>query len=151
MHLILWRHAEAVEGMPDIERQLTRKGHKQAARMSAWLNQQLPAHVRVIASPAQRTIQTASALTDKFDIVDSIAPGASSKAVLDASGWPDSRRALVVVGHQPTLGEVAALLLAGIKQPWSIKKGAVWWLTHRLRDARAQIVLRAVMAPDMLD
>ena len=151
MHLILWRHAEAVEGMPDIERELTRKGHKQAAKMSAWLNQQLPAHVRVIASPAQRTIQTASALTDKFDIVDSIAPGASSKAVLDASGWPDSRRAVVVVGHQPTLGEVAALLLAGIKQPWSIKKGAVWWLTHRLRDARAQIVLRAVMAPDMLD
>jgi phosphohistidine phosphatase len=151
MHLILWRHAEAVEGMPDIERELSRKGHRQAAKMAAWLNQQLPAHVRVIASPAQRTIQTASAFTDKFDVVDSIAPGASSAAVLDASGWPDSRRAVVVVGHQPTLGEVAALLLAGREQPWSIKKGAVWWLTRRLRDSKAQIVLRAAMAPDMLD
>ncbi len=151
MHLILWRHAEAVEGMPDMERELTRKGHRQATKMAAWLNQQLPAHVRVIASPAKRAMQTASALSDKFDIVDSIAPGASSKAVLDATGWPDSRRAVVLVGHQPTLGEVAALLLAGSRQPWSIKKGAVWWLTHRLRDANPQIVLRAVMAPDMLD
>ena len=151
MHLILWLHAEAVDRTPDIERELTRKGHRQAARMATWLNQQLPAHVRIIASPAKRAIQTASALTDNFDIVDSIAPGASSTKVLDATGWPDSRRAVVLVGHQPTLGEVAALLLSGTKQPWSIKKGAVWWLTHRLRDAKPQVVLRAVMAPDMLD
>lgn len=151
MHLILWRHAEAVDGMPDIDRELTGKGHRQAARMAAWLNQRLPARVRVIASPAQRAMQTASALTDKVDIVDSIAPGAGAAALLDASGWPDSRRAVVLVGHQPTLGEVAALLLAGRQQPWSIKKGAVWWLTHRLRGANAQVVLRAVMAPDMLD
>ncbi|UCD68625.1 MAG: histidine phosphatase family protein [Betaproteobacteria bacterium] len=151
MHLILWRHAEAVEGVPDIERELTRKGHRQAAKMAAWLNQQLPAHVRVITSPAQRAIQTASALTDNFDVIDSIAPGASSAAVLGATAWPGSRRAVVLVGHQPTLGEVAALLVAGRKQPWSIKKGAVWWLTHRVRDSKAQIVLRAVIAPDMLD
>lgn len=151
MHLILWRHAEAVDGTPDIERELTRKGHRQAAKMAVWLNQQLPAHVRVITSPAQRAIQTASALTDKFDVVESIAPGASSAAVLDVTGWPDSRRAVVLVGHQPTLGEVAAKLLANRKQPWSIKKGAIWWLTHRVRDDSPQIVLRAVIAPDMLE
>lgn len=151
MHLILWRHAEAVDGTPDIERELTHKGHRQAAKMAVWLNQQLPAHVRVITSPAQRAIQTASALTDKFDVVESIAPGASSAAVLDVTGWPDSRRAVVLVGHQPTLGEVAAKLLANRKQPWSIKKGAIWWLTHRVRDDSPQIVLRAVMAPDMLE
>lgn len=151
MHLILWRHAEALDGIPDEKRELTPKGQRQARAMAAWLDQRLPASVRIIASPAERAKQTASALTNKFEVVQSIAPGASSDSVLDAAGWPDARRAVVVVGHQPTLGEVAAELLAGENLPWSIKKGAVWWFTHRVRDSMAQVVLRAVMSPDMLD
>ena len=79
MHLILWRHAEAIDSVPDLERELTRKGHRQARKMAAWLNQQLPSRVRVIASPAKRAQQTASALADKIECVDSIAPGASAK------------------------------------------------------------------------
>ena len=151
MHLILWRHAEAVDGLPDMKRKLTRKGHRQARAMATWLDQRLPASVRIIASPAQRAIQTASALTDRFEVVDSVAPGASAASVLDAAGWPNARRAVVVVGHQPTLGEVAAVLLAGIELPLSIRKGAVWWFTHRVRDDMAQVVLRAVMSPDLLE
>ncbi|MGD2138984.1 MAG: phosphohistidine phosphatase SixA [Burkholderiales bacterium] len=150
MQLILWRHAEAVDGLPDLERELTRKGHKQARKMGDWLAQQLPAHVRVIASPAQRAQQTARALTDTFEVVDAIAPGASANAVLDAAGWPDARRAVVVVGHQPTLGEVAAQLLATKALPWTIRKGAIWWLTYRVRENQGQIVLRAVMSPEFL-
>jgi len=150
MHLILWRHAEAVDGVPDLERELTRKGHKQAHRIAAWLNQQLPSQVRVIASPAARAQQTASALTNKFDVVGSIAPGAAPGAILKAAGWPDARQSVVLVGHQPTLGEAAALILAGKALPWSIKKGAIWWLTHRLREGKTQVLLRAVLSPEML-
>ncbi|NIO40525.1 MAG: phosphohistidine phosphatase SixA [Burkholderiales bacterium] len=151
MHLILWRHAEANDSRPDLERELTREGHKQASKMAAWVKKQLPAHVRVISSPAARAIQTASALTDKFDVVSSVAPGASNTAVLNAAGWPNERGAVVVVGHQPTLGEVAALLITGKPQPWSIKKGAIWWITNRVREGQAQVVLRAVMSPEMLE
>jgi phosphohistidine phosphatase len=43
MDLILWRHAEAEEGGPDLERKLTPKGRKQAKRVAAWLLQRLPA------------------------------------------------------------------------------------------------------------
>ena len=150
MHLILWRHAEAEDGLPDMERELTRKGQRQAQRMATWLQQRLPANVRVISSPAERAKQTAAALSDKFEIVDSIAPDASSAAVIDAAGWPAGRRAVVLVGHQPTLGQAAAMLLARKKLPWSIKKGAVWWFTHRERDGRCQVLLHAVMSPDML-
>lgn len=150
MHLLLWRHAEAVDSVPDLERELTRKGHRQAGRIATWLNQQLPSRMRVIASPARRARQTASALADKFEIVESIAPGASASDILKETGWPDARQSVVLVGHQPTLGETAALILSGKTLPWSIKKGAVWWFTYRLRDGKPQVLLRAVMSPEML-
>ena len=134
MHLILWRHAEAIDAIPDLERELTRKGHRQARRIAAWLNQQLPSRVRVISSPALRAQQTAIALADKVEIVESIAPGASAGNILKATGWP----------------EAAALILTGKTLPWSIKKGAAWWFTYRLRDGKPQVLLRAVMSPEML-
>ena len=34
MELILWRHAEAEDGYPDLERALTEKGHEQAKKMA---------------------------------------------------------------------------------------------------------------------
>lgn len=150
MHLILWRHAEAIDAIPDLERELTRKGHRQANKIATWLNQQLPSRVRIVSSPARRAQQTASALADKIEIVESIAPGASAATILKVCGWPDAKHSVVLVGHQPTLGETAALILTGKTLPWSIKKGAVWWFTHRLRDGNPQVLLRAVMSPEML-
>jgi phosphohistidine phosphatase len=55
-----------------------------------------------------------------------------------------------VVGHQPTLGRAAALALTGRAADWPIKKGAVWWLTRRVRDGEAEVVLRAVIGPDLV-
>ena len=57
---------------------------------------------------------------------------------------------MVVVGHQPTLGRVASLLLAGHEADWSVRKGALWWLAAREREARDQVVLRAVIGPDQV-
>jgi phosphohistidine phosphatase len=57
---------------------------------------------------------------------------------------------VLVVGHQPTLGEVAAFLLSGEEAPWSMRKGAVWWLTSRDRGAGAAVTLRAVIGPEFL-
>lgn len=150
MELILWRHAEAVDGQPDLARELTPKGLKQAKAIAQWLSSRLPGQTRIIVSPAERTQQTAAALTDEFKIDRQLAPGAPPTAVLAAAGWPGHRGAVVVVGHQPTLGMAAALLIAGEPMPWSIKKGAIWWLSHRVRGERPQIVLRAVMSPDLL-
>ncbi|OGA07159.1 MAG: phosphohistidine phosphatase SixA [Betaproteobacteria bacterium RIFCSPHIGHO2_12_FULL_69_13] len=150
MDLILWRHAEAEEGGPDLERKLTAKGHKQAARIAEWLLQRLPAKFAVIASPAVRARQTAEALGVAVKIAEKLAPGAAVADILKAADWPDRKGAVVVVGHQPDLGGAAAYLLSGSQAEWTIKKGGLWWVSNRVRNEQAQVVVRAVMAPDFL-
>lgn len=150
MELILWRHAEAADGVPDMERPLTDKGHKQADRMAQFLRERLPRDTRILASPALRTQQTVQALSKHYTTEPHIAPGASSDAVLRAVGWPDHGGCVLVVGHQPTLGSVAAELLCGEYTCLSIKKGAIWWLARRRRDSEEQTSLRLVIAPDQL-
>ncbi len=150
MDLILWRHAEAADSQPDLARELTPKGVKQAKAVAQWLSSRLPRQTRIIVSPAERAQQTAAALTVDFEIDRRLAPGMPPTAVLAAAGWPEHRGAIVVVGHQPTLGMAAALLIAGEPMPWSIKKGAIWWLSRRVRGEDPQVVLRAVMSPDLI-
>ena len=150
MDLILWRHAEAEEGGADLERQLTAKGRKQAERVAQWLLQRLPGKFVVVASPAARAQQTAEALAVKFRTAKGIAPGAQVKDILEAANWPDHKGAVVLVGHQPDLGHAAAFLLSGSQDNWSIKKGGLWWLSDRVRDEENQVVVRAVVSPDLL-
>ncbi|MDT7836376.1 phosphohistidine phosphatase SixA [Aquabacterium sp. OR-4] len=157
MDLILWRHAEARdarEGEDDLARPLTPRGEKQAQRMADWLNRFLPETTRVIVSPALRTRQTAEALGRKCRVIESLGPGGSADQLLAAARWPDSREPVLVIGHQPTLGQTAAWLMAGaaaLEAPvWSVRKGGVWWLRHRERDEGAEVVLVAVRTPDKL-
>jgi phosphohistidine phosphatase len=148
MDLILWRHAEAEDGAPDHARELTAKGIKQAGKIAAFLRQHLPDERRILVSPTARTQLTAAALTDHFTLAPTIAPGASAQAVLHAARWPDAGGTVLVVGHQPTLGEVAARLLGCGDNSLSMKKGALWWFS--LREGSAQITLRLVIAPEFL-
>jgi phosphohistidine phosphatase len=150
MDLILWRHCEAEPGEPDLGRRLTSKGLKQAERMAQWLDSHLPDTCRVLASPADRAQQTAVALQRKFKTVPELAPGATVAAVLAAANWPDSREPVLIVGHQPTLGAVASFLLSGEEAYWSVRKGAVWWLSNRAKEGGAAVVLKVVVAPDFV-
>ena len=148
--MILWRHAEAADGAPDHARKLTAKGVKQAEKIAAFLHQHLPDGTRILVSPAARTQQTAAALTNRFTLAPAIAPGASAQAVLQAAHWPAAGGTVLVVGHQPTLGEVAAQLLGCNDYALNIKKGALWWLSQREREGSAEVTLRLVIAPDFL-
>ncbi len=150
MDLILWRHAEAEETWPDLPRKLTARGEKDAARVAKWLRQQLPAKFTVVASPAERTQQTAGALGVPFTTVQALAPGASVPEILNAAGWPAEDGAVVVVGHQPGLGQAVAHLVSGEETDWTIKKGGFWWLTGRQRHGLDQVVVTAVLSPDLL-
>lgn len=153
MDLILWRHAEALEMrevQDDLDRALTPKGERQAQRMAQWLNRQLPASTRVLVSPARRAQQTATALDRKFKTVPALAPGGDVDALLHTVRWPEHREPVLVVGHQPTLGLTAAYLQSGQPQAWAVRKAAVWWLRARDRDGTLQVVLHAMMAPDLL-
>ena len=118
--------------------------------MGAWLAVRLPGRYTVLASPARRARETAEALGARFKIVDRLAPGAAPGEILDACGWPSQKGAVVVVGHQPDLGRVAALLVSGAEGAWSVKKGGLWWLSNRERGGETQVVVRAVIAPDLI-
>ncbi len=147
MNLILWRHADAEDGIPDEQRRLSAKGHKQAKKMADWLTAHLPGDWRVMASPAVRTCETANALAVDFVIDTALSTSATPQGLLKAAGWPGGRGTVVVVGHQPTLGAAAALALTGSIQPWNVKKGAIWWIS---RDDQGEVMVRAVLAPGIL-
>ena len=150
MDLLLWRHADAADGEPDAARPLTRRGESQARAMAQWLKPRLPKDLRIVVSPARRAQQTAAALTDDYETRDEIAVGADAAAVIRVAGWPDADRPVLLVGHQPTLGEVAAELLTGRTAAWRIAKGAVWWIQSRRRGSRLEAILKLAIEPESL-
>jgi phosphohistidine phosphatase len=150
LDLILWRHADAEDGVPDDARKLTAKGEKQAQQVGQWLKSHLPKGARILVSPAKRARQTANALGLEFEITRQVGTGASVKSIMEAAGWPDAKGVVVVVGHQPTLGRIAAALLSGVEAEWSIKKSGVWWFSNRSHDNETQTILRVVMSQEFL-
>ena len=152
MDLLLWRHAEAEEGIPDLKRKLTARGEKQAQQVAEWLKQHAPKKLRILTSPALRCQQTARALGLAFDTDKRLATDSNASNLLATVGWPHGgetgNSAVLVVGHQPVLGQTAALLLCGEEADWSIKKGALWWFSNRTRQGETQNVLRAVVPPE---
>ena len=153
MDLILWRHAEAVEaksGQDDLERALSARGERHAKRMAEWLSRHLPDGTKVLVSPARRTQQTALALDRKFKTSSALAPDATVDTLLHAVRWPDAREPVLAIGHQPTLGFVAAYLLSGQAQSWTVRKAGLWWLRARERDGQLQVTLQGAMSPELL-
>lgn len=148
MDLILWRHAEAEDGPPDSTRELTEKGRKQADKIAIFLRRHLPANTRILVSPATRTQQTAAALSADFTLVPTIAPGASVHAMLQAVRWPNAGGTVLVVGHQPTLGSVAAQLLGCEHESLRIRKSGLIWLNRA--EGSSETSLRLAITPDFL-
>jgi phosphohistidine phosphatase len=153
MDLILWRHAEAIDLElvgDDMARTLTPRGDKQAARMATWLDRQLPDGAKLYVSPAERTQQTARALGRKFKTSSAISPLANVDELLQLVQWPQAKSCVVVVGHQPTLGQTIARLVGLSEGECAVKKGAVWWLRYRERESGGQTVVVTVQSPDLL-
>lgn len=155
MDLILWRHAEALEaeqGSDDLQRALSKRGEKQALRMGQWLDRQLPDGTRILCSPARRTEQTVVALGRKYKLRTELTPGGSVDDLLALARWPDGKGSVLVVGHQPMLGQTTARLLGMQEEDCAVRKGAVWWLRSRRRslEDRLETVVVTVQAPDTL-
>ena len=152
--IIFWRHADAEPGVLDLQRALTRKGEKQAKRVAHWLHQRLPASATLCVSPARRAQQTALALAKlaprEFITLDALAPSTRLDVALGALRSTDRGRPVVVVGHQPTLGELVARLLGIGVEEWPIRKGALVWLTERNEGDDRRAVVRAAITPDLV-
>jgi phosphohistidine phosphatase len=151
--LIFWRHAEAILAAADtldLDRPLTARGEKNAKRMAAWMNKQLPEATKIWVSPALRTVQTALTLGRKYRIRSELAPDSNPEALLGAIQWPAAKMTTLVVGHQPIIGQTIADLLGLSEQEIAIKKGAVWWLRYREREGVGQTVVVTVQTPELL-
>jgi phosphohistidine phosphatase len=149
MDLILWRHAQAEDltgSQSDNDRQLTPKGQQQAAQMALWLNKVLPRHCKILVSPSQRTLQTAQALGRPFSVVEEIGTGSTAEKILAACNWPNSREAVLVIGHQPLLGQIVNKLIPTMRYV-SIRKANVWWISQKDGE---EVFLKAVMSPEMV-
>ena len=112
MRLYLIRHAESAPGEPDALRPLTREGRKQARELAARLAAEPVRPGVVLTSPLLRARQTGEevaratgALTEPDDRLE---PGATTARVREAIAGRGEH--VVVVGHQPDCGRIAAEL-----------------------------------------
>jgi phosphohistidine phosphatase len=162
MDLILWRHAFA-RRLPDVEpgdsghapeddlaRELTAKGHAQAKTAAKWLRLHMGSSTRVLCSPALRCQQTAAYLDVRVRVCDALSPSSDAAAILQAVRWPHARLPVLVVGHQPALGQLLSTLLSCPEGALPVKKAGIWWLRHRIRDGVGQTTVHAVVPPDSL-
>lgn len=150
MELILWRHAEAEDGVADIDRALTPKGQADAKKMAAWLKARIPKDTKILVSPARRAQETASALDLPFTTVDALYSDAAPYTILQLANWDTTKGSVLIVGHQPTLGMAAAFAMTRKIHYWCVKKGAIWWLASRIRAEEEQAIIRVTISPDML-
>jgi phosphohistidine phosphatase len=165
-NIILWRHAEAVdleeisdvasvqEAMQnDATRAITLKGHQQAKKMASWLARHLPKDTMLHCSPALRAFQTAQALNYKINVNSAFKPNATLQQVLmtieKLSPQPNIVGNLLVVGHQPWIGQLAASLLCASDCEMNIKKGAIWWL-RQLESMPGRYEIMTVQIPTKL-
>jgi phosphohistidine phosphatase len=154
MDLILWRHAQAEDGSPDLERRLTSRGAKDAELVGGWLRKRIPdGAATVLCSPARRARQTADGLQMPYEVVESLAPGVSAGTAISAIGWPHGREGtVIVVGHNPWIGQAVARLVGDRDGPWPIRKAGFWWLSWREADGggEGEVLVKAAMSPELL-
>jgi phosphohistidine phosphatase len=110
--LVLVRHAEAAPGTPDELRTLTPEGHEQARRLGEQLRADGIEPDAVLSSPLLRARETAIDLGfGPPEALNELAPGATAEGVRAAVAGRGGT--VVVVGHQPDCGRIAAALSSG--------------------------------------
>ena len=117
MQLYLVRHAEAASGDPDELRPLTQEGRAAARELAQRLAAEGVRPDAVLTSPLLRARETAAELARPAGLEaepdDRLAPGASPEDVRAAAG--ERGQIVVVVGHQPDCGKIAAALTGGVE------------------------------------
>jgi phosphohistidine phosphatase len=118
VQLYLVRHAEAADGEPDELRPLTAEGRRAARELGERLASEGIRPDAVLTSPLLRARQTGAELARSTGLEaeadERLAPGASAEDVRAASGGRGET--VIVVGHQPDCGRIAAALTGG-KEP----------------------------------
>ena len=132
--LYLVRHAIAAERgdewPDDTKRPLTERGISRFKECVKGLRRLDAAIDEIFTSPLVRAKQTAEILASGIEgkpsvkVLEALAPGHTSAAVMSQLAKAAKRRRIALVGHEPDLGELAAHLI-GAARPLPFKKGGV--------------------------
>lgn len=117
--LLLLRHAKAVpqeDAMQDRDRPLADKGARQMRKLADWVEERRIAPDLVLCSPSARTRQTLALIAPRLKQSETLYEEglylADARSLLQRlRKVPDGRASVMVVGHNPGLQELAALLL----------------------------------------
>lgn len=137
LEVFFWRHApaEAHHPLGDVHRALTPRGHRQAQQSATVLARVLRGRkmpYQLVTSPAVRAVQTARCLSDAVIFDETLLPEANGDAYVQAmTRHALPAHALILVGHQPSIGDAIAYCLGAPTLNLSVRKSAVWWLSVR--------------------
>ena len=120
MQLYLVRHAEAADGEPDELRPLTAEGRRAARELGERFASEGVRPDAVLTSPLLRARETGAELARPAGLEsepdERLAPGATAESVKAAAA--DRGETVIVVGHQPDCGRIAAALTGGEEPPF---------------------------------
>jgi phosphohistidine phosphatase len=162
MQIYLMRHgiavtADAANASSDEERPLTPKGTKRTRQAVKGLTRLGPSIDKVLSSPLLRARQTADIVAEGLRLKDSVeqipelAPGGDLAELLHRLATYKERAGVLLVGHQPSLGNVASLLLSGSKElQIDLKKSGICCITVDVFPAAGNGILKWMLAPKQL-
>ena len=158
--LYIMRHGIAVargaDFADDSKRPLTPEGKKKVQEIARGLKRLGVALDWVVTSPLVRAVETSEIVAESLgpnapmDFCDALRPGGSAEALITFLAKHPGRKRVLVTGHEPDLGWLAARLIgAGRHASLAFKKGGccllefdqfppkspgdlVWWATPRL-------------------
>ena len=124
--LILMRHAKSSwkdRTLDEHDRPLKKRGRKAAPSMARWLATQGPMPDRVLCSSARRARETLELMREATpelpepEILPALYEAGSAALLGELRRQPETSRCVLVLGHQPGLGELLRLLARSVRRP----------------------------------
>lgn len=131
MNIVIIRHAHAVDRTADVaeeHRYLTPEGRSFFRKTADTMKKKGICPDIILTSPLLRSVQTADILAETISFsgpviaTDKLAPGCNTDGFWDVVSTSAECRELVIVGHEPDLGEIIASLFS-LQERIGLKKG----------------------------
>jgi phosphohistidine phosphatase len=162
MKLFIVRHAIAVPhgapGIADDDRPLTEEGRQKMKRAAMGIRSIGWEPEMLLSSPLIRARQTAEILLDrlgkkcKCKVASALAPSGSHQTLYREIGFYEGKaKSLMLVGHQPNLGEIVGEICWGSPESFvEIKKGGACEIELEIRQSIPKGRLVSLFTPSIL-
>lgn len=160
MKIYLLRHGIAVErgtpSIPDDARDLTAEGIKKLKESAAGIRELIGCPALILSSPLIRAHRTAEIIAKKIGykkivlLSDLLRPDSPPAELRSELARHKSKKSVLLVGHEPDLGEFASYLLDGKGSFTEMKKGGLCCISFNHSKAFKRGTLEWLATPRML-